>query len=79
MALTSAWLHGLGMGLDLSWKNGLVMWAFHVSAWHAGLIMYFEIASRGKQMVPKEGLKNWYQFWVLICVFGGPNFGLPIP
>ena len=35
--------------------------------------MYFEIASRGKQMVPKEGLKNWHQFWVSICVFGGPN------
>ena len=41
--------------------------------------MYFEIASRGKQMVPKEGLKNWHQFWVSICVFGGPNFGPPIP
>ena len=41
--------------------------------------MYFEIASRGKQMVPKEGLKNWHQFWVSICVSGGPNFGPPIP
>ena len=39
--------------------------------------MYFEIASRGKQMVPKKGLKNWHQFWVSICVFGGPNFGPP--
>ena len=39
--------------------------------------MYFEIASRGKQMVSKEGLKNWHQFWVSICVFGGPNFGPP--
>ena len=41
--------------------------------------MYFEIASRGEQMVSKEGLKNWHQFWVSICVFGGPNFGSPIP
>ena len=40
--------------------------------------MYFEIvASRGKQMVSKEGLKNWHQFWVSICVFGGPNFLAP--
>ena len=69
---------GLEMGLDLGWKNGLVMWASHVSTWHAGL-MYFEIASRGKQMVSKEGLKNWHHFWVSICIFGGPNFAPPIP
>ena len=30
MALTSAWFHGPGNGLDLGWKNGLVMWVSHV-------------------------------------------------
>jgi hypothetical protein len=30
---------GLEMGLDLGWKNGLVMWASHVSTWHAGLMI----------------------------------------
>ena len=39
--------------------------------------MYVEIASRGKQIVSKEVLKNWHHFWVSICVFGGPNFGPP--
>ena len=34
--------------------------------------MYFEIASRGKQMVSKEGLKNWHQFWVSIWFLGDP-------
>ena len=38
-------------------------------------LMYFEITSRGKQMVPKEELKNWHLFKVSICVFGGANFG----
>ena len=30
------------------------------------------VASRGKQMVSKERLQNWHQFWVSICVFGDP-------
>ena len=60
---------GLEMGLDLSWKNGLVMWASHVST-----------ASRGKQMVSKERLKNWHQFWVInLRFFGDPILVPPIP
>ena len=39
--------------------------------------MYFEIASRGKQMVSKEGLKNWHHFWVSICAFEGTQFWPP--
>ena len=39
--------------------------------------MYFEMASRGKQMVSKEGLKNWHHFWVSICAFGGTQFWPP--
>jgi len=57
---------GLEMGLDLSWKNGLVMWASHVST-----------ASRGKQMVSKERLKNWHQFWVINLRFLGIQFWSP--
>ena len=42
--------------------------------------MYFEIvASRGKQMVSKEGLKNWHQFLGLnLCFWGTQFFGFPI-
>ena len=64
------------MGLDLGSKIGLVMWAFYVFTWHAES-MFFEIASRG-QMVSKEGLQNWNQFWVSI-VFFGTQFWPPIP
>ena len=66
------------MGLDLVGETVSSCGPPMFKTWRAGL-MYFEIASRGKQMVSKEGLKNWHQFWVSICVFGAPNFGPPIP
>ena len=35
--------------------------------------MYFETASRGKQMVSKEGFKNLHQFLGLnLCFWGDP-------
>ena len=75
MALTSAWFHGPEMGLDLGWKNGLVMWASHVSL--ARWINVFEIASRGKQMVSKEGLKKLAQIFGLNLCFWGTQFWPP--
>ena len=32
--------------------------------------MYFEIASRGKQIVSKEGLKNWHQLGLNLRFWG---------